>query len=530
MSGFLTPHFTLTQDDSFVQVRIRLPHLRASTEGEFYVLDKEFKFFLKPYFLRLTFQQSLIEDGRERAEQDLSSGVLTVWLPKATHGEHFEGLDMLTELLRRPTPKARTLIEVVSSTEAVDAEQAGGEDTAMSDDLGIEVDQELPEIRITSEGNGYGFNRAHRGVFTGLEGEELVQISDPESASLEARREARLAAEDAAFSSEHYMADLVEDELPREAMSYTPWWLSPAGQEEGESSEAAASASGSAAAQTADDLAPSAGAAAGAPFGIGSEYQATLLQLPRKEFLLTANERRIALCGLVDLLFAYAYDVRTTQGESTVESGWTVRRLSSLLSCLETFETVLEAAVACVRRSLCYPLMRHLELSRAVLADVSALLRLGRPGVLRALLDVRRAVQTGREYGYLLNRIWVDDYCVWLQQLPERWLGELATELDGVAISRDMLAWPLAAYEELARESLAEMDTVADAGSGDGGATVIQEVDGDEEDDDEVSSESSDVSSDSDDETGPRATVQAATVPGAGPPLTDTAAECGTLV
>ena len=82
---------------------------------------------------------------------------------------------------------------------------------------------------------------------------------------------------------------------------------------------------------------------------------------------------------------------------------------------------------------------------------------------------MRRAVQTGREYGYLLNRIWVDDYCVWLQQLPERWLGELATELDGVAISRDMLAWPLAAYEELARESLAEMDTVADAGSGDGG-------------------------------------------------------------
>ena len=109
MSGFLTPHFTLSQDDAFVHVRIRVPHLRASTEGEFYVLDREFKFFLRPYFLRLTFQQSLVEDGRERAEHDLSSGMLTVWLPKATHGERFEGLDMLTELLRRPTPKPRTL-------------------------------------------------------------------------------------------------------------------------------------------------------------------------------------------------------------------------------------------------------------------------------------------------------------------------------------------------------------------------------------------------------------------------------------
>ena len=387
----------------------------------------------------------------------------------------------------------------------------------MSDDLGVEVDQELPELRIASEGTGYGFNRAHRGVFVGLEGEELVQLGDPESASLEARRDARLAAENAAFSSEHYMADLVEDELPREAIRYIPWWLSPAGQEEREPSESAASASGSAqgtshAAQTAGDLAPSAGAAAGAPaasrspFGIGSEYQTALLQLPRKEFLLTADERRIALCGLVDLLFAYAYDVRTTQGEPTVESGWTVRRLSSLLSCLEAFETVLEAAVACVRRSLCYPLVRHLELSRAVLADVSALLRLGRSGVLRALLDVRRAVQTGREYGYLLNRIWVDDYCVWLQQLSERWLGWLAEELDGVAISRDMLAWPLAAYEELARESLAEMDAAAEAGSGDGGgAAVKQDVDDDDEDDDEDDSESSDLSSSDDETVGPRA-------------------------
>ena len=36
-SGFLTPHFTLSQDADFVIVRIRLPHLLATSEGEFYV-------------------------------------------------------------------------------------------------------------------------------------------------------------------------------------------------------------------------------------------------------------------------------------------------------------------------------------------------------------------------------------------------------------------------------------------------------------------------------------------------------------
>ena len=66
--SMITPHFELSQDEAFVHVRIRLPHLRAKEDGEFYVLDNEFKFFLRPYFLRLTFRQQLVEDGRERAE------------------------------------------------------------------------------------------------------------------------------------------------------------------------------------------------------------------------------------------------------------------------------------------------------------------------------------------------------------------------------------------------------------------------------------------------------------------------------
>ena len=128
--GFITPQFQLEQTHDFIIVSIKLPTLRSTDEGEFYVLGTEFKFHLKPYFLRLTFRQELVEDGRERAEHDLATGMLKVWLPKATAGEHFEGLDMLTELLRRPTTKAAAsirarsggpLIEVVGSSSAADA-------------------------------------------------------------------------------------------------------------------------------------------------------------------------------------------------------------------------------------------------------------------------------------------------------------------------------------------------------------------------------------------------------------------------
>ncbi|CAN0602372.1 unnamed protein product, partial [Ectocarpus sp. 12 AP-2014] len=60
-------------------------------------------------------------------------------------------------------------------------------------------------------------------------------------------------------------------------------------------------------------------------------------RLPNREYLIeagSAEERRVLL-GLADILFAYAYDHRTTTGDATVESPWTVAVLSPLLSWLE---------------------------------------------------------------------------------------------------------------------------------------------------------------------------------------------------
>ena len=486
----ITPHFEVSQDADFVEVRIKVPHLKME-DGEFYVDGHEFKFHLRPYFLRLTFKQELTEDGRETATHDVSTGILTVRMPKATPGEHFEDLGMLSELLRKPDRSAARsggpLIEVLSSTEHASAEDGESVDAEAMDDAALEAEAEVEQALPTTDellGRArYGFNDAYSGVFVGLEGEEdLLQLREPERATPRERREARLQAEDDAFDADHYIADLMDDAAVQAALSYRPWWWAadPAAaaaaasanaalaSEEGAAAAAVDAAEAVAAAGAAGPSSSSSSAAAAAGddatrwLPIGSEEQQQLLQLPRKEFLMggAAAERR-ALCGLLDVLFAYCYEVRSTEGEPTVESGWTVAQLSSLLSFLDSgfaHEGVAEAATACVRRALCRPLLRHWALAQAALDDAARLLALGRGAVLAALLRCRALLQRHLDLGYLLNRVWLDDYCVWVQQLPAPQLARLGAELGALRLPKEAVGWPLDEYERLAREDAEEME------------------------------------------------------------------------
>jgi protein SHQ1 len=90
----LTPSFALSQDAEFVRVVVRVPHVKTE-DMEFYIVGNEFKFYCRPYYLRLTFDQyahprradrvaatyairCVVEDGRETATYDWSSGEATV--------------------------------------------------------------------------------------------------------------------------------------------------------------------------------------------------------------------------------------------------------------------------------------------------------------------------------------------------------------------------------------------------------------------------------------------------------------------
>eukprot|EP00908_Phaeocystis_cordata_P003797 Transcript_14178.p1 GENE.Transcript_14178~~Transcript_14178.p1 ORF type:complete len:359 (+),score=139.52 Transcript_14178:46-1077(+) len=337
----ITPHFEVSQDADFVEIRIRVPHLRME-DGEFYVQEHEFKFHLRPYFLRLTFRQLLTEDGRETASYDAAAGVLTVRIPKATPGEHFDDLGMLSELLRKPERAAARrggpMIEVLSSTDNADGEEGeeGGDDDldeAIAADA--EVEQALPCVDALCGRVRYGFNDAYTGVFVGLEAEGVVQLREPERAEPRERRAARLEAEEAAFDADHYIADLMDDEQVQAALRYQPWWCLPppagtraggaagddaGGEAEGASNGAAGGVAGGEAA--AERARPHDDEGEGVWLPLGSEEQQQLLQLPLKEFLMGAAQAQRARCGLADLLFAYCYDARTTEGGA---SRWKLR-------------------------------------------------------------------------------------------------------------------------------------------------------------------------------------------------------------
>jgi protein SHQ1 len=66
--------------------------------------------------------------------------------------------------------------------------------------------------------------------------------------------------------------------------------------------------------------------------GFTQKEQDCLKQLPRKTFMLDKEQKFCAFAGLVDILFAYAYNNRVNCGETNVESGWTIVKLSSTLS------------------------------------------------------------------------------------------------------------------------------------------------------------------------------------------------------
>jgi protein SHQ1 len=73
---------------------------------------------INPYFLRLNFSHTLVEDDESTAQYDPSTGCLTVTLTKEVKGQEFKDLDLLTKLLapKRTTPQP--CIEVLSTEDS----------------------------------------------------------------------------------------------------------------------------------------------------------------------------------------------------------------------------------------------------------------------------------------------------------------------------------------------------------------------------------------------------------------------------
>jgi hypothetical protein len=141
----ITPKFSCSQSDSSVVVSIYCPSVRVSetlrvlsrvtltnacaaqaSEVEINVDETLLTVHVNPYFLRLNFPGSVVEDDDAAAAYDPGAGQLTVTLTKVTKGEDFKDLDLLAKLLapRTKKPEAGPSIEVIASEESGDGELA----------------------------------------------------------------------------------------------------------------------------------------------------------------------------------------------------------------------------------------------------------------------------------------------------------------------------------------------------------------------------------------------------------------------
>ncbi|RDD43192.1 Protein SHQ1-like protein [Trichoplax sp. H2] len=427
----LTPKFEVSQNDQFIIIAIKVPYGKVA-DMEIYAKDTEFLFHMHPYFLRLNLPGSVVEDSRQSAAYDIDQGTCTINLPKVNEGEHFESLDLLTTLLAQPKQQKYkpSLIEVINSADE-DSKEID------VDDFDWQLEQKLADNDTDSRNElfsqKYGFANRYNGVFSCLQENlfDIIDVPEPERMTAAERSTERIAAEDEYFNEDHYLADFMENEQIKQLIAFiTPW------QEACDIIDS-----------TYDKNKDEVDIDYSAKWNLFSdEEKQQLRELPNKEYLLDKLEDYQLLLGLIDIIFAYAYNYRTTEGENTVESAWTICKISSSLSWLEVFKRFQSVLIACCRRALCYPLYRNWDLIQVILKDVTTIFRLGKRYILKCLLEIRQILKN-HENKYILNDVYITDYCVWIQKLSNAKIRFISKKLNQATITKSATGWDIELLE-----------------------------------------------------------------------------------
>uniref|UniRef100_A0A2K6K4S6 Protein SHQ1 homolog n=1 Tax=Rhinopithecus bieti TaxID=61621 RepID=A0A2K6K4S6_RHIBE len=360
----------------------------------------------------LTLPGRIVESGSEQGSYDADKGIFTIRLPKETPGQHFEGLNMLTALLApRKSRTAKPLVEEIDASEIP-------EEVVDDEEFDWEIEQtpyeEVSESALNPQCH-YGFGNLRSGVFQRLQDElnDVIDIKNPDFTPAAERRQKRLAAELAKFDPDHYLADFFEDEAIEQILKYNPC-------QEEENHAALVS------------------------FSEEEKYQ--LRKFVNKSYLLDKKACRQVYYSLIDILLAYCYETRVTEGEKNVSACiWDYRCLSPHL----TRTNVQDIMVAFGRRVLCYPLYRHFKLVMKAYRDTIKILQLGKSAVLKCLLDIHKIFQEN-DPAYILNDLYISDYCVWIQKVKSKKLATLAEALKEVSLTKAQLGLELEELETAA--------------------------------------------------------------------------------
>ncbi|XP_031840180.1 protein SHQ1 homolog isoform X2 [Nomia melanderi] len=425
----LTPRFEITQTDTEVTIIIYAPYANIK-DTEVYVDGTDFRFYSTPYYLRLKLPGEIEENDTSFGSYDCEKGDFSLKFPKVNKGEHFENLDMITTLLAPPKKKNNIIpnIEVIGnpSANSEDINETSNENDSVVNDESTNGDewymhQNNPTniLPLLTSSPKYGFANKISGALVAFESawiKEIIDLPMPDTTPESERKCLREKRELSDFNEEHYLADLMQPECIEPYIKYVAEW------------------------ETINKESISL-----------NETEVDLLkELPNKEYLLNNDETYKLLLSLVDILFGSCYNDRTTLGENTVESSWTINKLSSTLSWFEEFADAEEVIRACFRRSVCYPLFRNWNLSLKVLEDVKKVVKLGKKYIIKRFCEIHNLFNNSCEPRYILNQLYIKDYLVWLQTVHESSIESLNTLIADIQPCKEDMGFDLVELEQAA--------------------------------------------------------------------------------
>lgn len=393
----IIPRFHLTQNDESVTLNIYAKYVDISNLS-FDVIEDAIEFFCKPYYLRLKLPGN-IESEPISSKYVCEDSEFIFVLKKTEVGKHFKNLSLINSLL---CPKK---VPVQSGTEILEI----GEDHTLW-------------AQTKSSAYQYGF--AMKGMYDFHriidEFDNIFKI-DPRTTDLKQRKKLLIRNETLHFSEEHYECDneVINEDISNLINMQSPWSaLNPTEEVKFTENEL--------------DI---------------------LKDLPCKNYDLDKTEKMYCYTSLIDILFAYCYDFRTTYFEHTCESGWTISTLASSLTWLNGFESVEECLISAFRRSVIYPLYRNFSLSYVVFQDLKHILNLGEVVITKILIEIYNIFNKGDYCHYIYNDIFIKDYIIYIS----KWNQEEWKEVVDAVLKMDMKRKYLNLRLELLDRNILEM-------------------------------------------------------------------------
>ena len=446
----IRPIFNVSQDDSFIYIEAKVKYIKIS-DFEYFIEDNNFRFSLKPYYLNINLPKKLNSESKLNSfTYEPENEKFICKIEKLNIGENFENLQFISTLYENNKSNNDKILSGNKKIFSKIEEIPGGNseekiiEENIYDTLIINNEKDLNEFlfnKYTEEKNKknnlenlsenikenndykYGFNNIYFDVF------------------------------DKSFNSERYVTDIFLDDKNSDFFDefFCEMIKNNLDKKDKKFLESITDK------KSKDNF---------------DEIENEVLFKISK--LKITDEKNISCNKLkyqfnlylntIDILFSFLYNCITTEYENNSESGWTINKLSSSLSCLIDFdlnyysqsneisfdilnESITNLLISNYRRVLIYPLYRNIKLCEKIKFLLDKVLGVGRFGILKCLLKIKNIFDRN-EPRFLLNVIYIDPLIKWIQNDADDKIFEIIKNvINKISIKKEQLKLDLDVIE-----------------------------------------------------------------------------------